>query len=155
MFWVHGHYSCDRVFGYRNFISPTNPWKYLHKGFELSSFEGDLVLNNFTEDCDLGGTQIYPPPPPPLVYAGMKFDVDSAWTTPRFENPGAGGGGLEWSCQSHIIFQLPYWLLFLMSLAPSALLGKRILRRRPQDGYCVHCGYDLRATPNRCPECGK
>lgn len=51
---------------------------------------------------------------------------------------------------------LPWWLLAMFaSIAPiSAAIARYRGRRRARAGYCGHCGYDLRATPGRCPECG-
>ena len=52
---------------------------------------------------------------------------------------------------------LPHWLLGCATLAAPAwhLLRSVRARRRPAAGQCTACGYDLRATPGRCPECGR
>lgn len=50
---------------------------------------------------------------------------------------------------------LPIWpLILLASVAPGALVVGAYRRRHRQPGFCTRCGYDLRATPDRCPECG-
>ena len=53
---------------------------------------------------------------------------------------------------------LPYWFHVLATAVP-AVVGLRVAgyllrRRRRLAGLCPACGYDLRATPARCPECG-
>ena len=54
---------------------------------------------------------------------------------------------------------LPHWVVVVGLLLPAAVRSWMILRRRRVAmrrgrNCCVVCGYDLRATPGRCPECG-
>jgi hypothetical protein len=51
---------------------------------------------------------------------------------------------------------VPYWLpaLVWLILPTSSLAPALRRRRRRRRGCCTRCGYDLRGSPDRCPECG-
>jgi hypothetical protein len=58
------------------------------------------------------------------------------------------------------IYLVPYWALVVVSSIlpawrwlPTAVRWWKA-RRLGVPGHCRKCGYDLRATPQRCPECG-
>jgi hypothetical protein len=52
------------------------------------------------------------------------------------------------------------WAIEILSILPLikiAILVRQRVRKtiRAKPGFCATCGYDLRATPDRCPECGE
>jgi hypothetical protein len=51
---------------------------------------------------------------------------------------------------------IPFWWTALMTAVLPAVALVRWYKQRKYTrvNSCSHCGYDLRATPDRCPECG-
>ena len=147
--------------------------------FSVSSNPGRLECHVHTTDADLGGPSgwhlgtirwgvpIEQPDgsrltfmPGPADWTRWHFGfkwwpahfVDPAGT-PFHQGPAAGYTVKSWK------LAVPHWFLAALTGVPSCIRIVSVLRRagmlrRMRHGLCPSCGYDLRATPERCPECG-
>jgi hypothetical protein len=54
------------------------------------------------------------------------------------------------------VWALPFQIVLSCAFAVLAIRRWRVERRleRAKAGLCAQCGYDLRASPGNCPECG-
>ncbi|CAN5395265.1 hypothetical protein BH09PLA1_BH09PLA1_37340 [soil metagenome] len=90
----------------------------------------------------------------------QRFEIDTyppatsspLWFVPRYHHR-TFSGQLErdiWDVR------IPYWLILLATgvMPVNWFRSTRTRKRRARLGQCAACGYDLRATPERCPECG-
>jgi hypothetical protein len=112
----------------------------------VSSFEGSFLVEWYR--------QLGPPSP------RLKDDAFSAWSfqsrTWEFEFRRFRGADGDNPNRQYTFVGVPHWCpMLVFGTLPAWRLWPilRLWRRRPP-GVCVACGYDLRATPERCPECG-
>lgn len=78
------------------------------------------------------------------TYAGIFISLDHFTDVPG--NPLVG-----------FMVSVPYSrIVVALAILPVAWFVRRlvVLQRHALPGLCSNCGYDLRATPDRCPECG-
>ena len=63
-------------------------------------------------------------------------------------------GPTDWTVAYRVAF--PHWCGIIALISPflPIAISRRRRRRHSRVGNCTNCGYDLRATPARCPECG-
>ena len=140
--WPRSYWRVHRV-GYR-WAGGGGEW---HRDVSLACVAGQFSLTRSRFDA-----------PGAAVEAGWYLDE-------RFARPGydmdGGVGGIQHRTVaapgrrlSEIRF--PIWTAALALAVPPALAIRRRRRERrlATAGRCPRCGYDLRATPHCCPECG-
>jgi hypothetical protein len=132
VFWVRSHHRVDN-FTWTPKLDPAGPTK---RSLHLLESRDGWVVYLHASDIYLHGKL----PSVMLPGRGWRF----TWVRPT------GGFGFIVAC--------PHWFLMLVLAAPVGLgqLAIPALRRRHRRrrGLCAKCGYDLRASPERCPECG-
>jgi hypothetical protein len=112
----------------------------------------------------LRGYDLFRPLEPPRPFTAAEVNAYRP-APPRFSLAGfrvQPGFRAQYTVQYGRVYTVPFWFI---SLACAVLPGLWLRARRQewrraraarvrQAGICPGCGYDLRASPNRCPECG-
>ena len=93
-------------------------------------------------------------PSPRLSFRSGKAGLHSASGSFRFYSGSQASRGFY--TQTYYRLVAPWWIVVASWGTAFALVCRALIRFRQRSGagFCCRCGYDLRATPNQCPECG-
>lgn len=144
----------------------TSAWRHYHVAAAVGETSGELLLTDYelTTTVERGPGRrngsfaqvIDPRTLPGSVYKYPPRDFPNRWWIVRWHR-GARGGNVFIPPTHVLSVRFPFWLIILPLLiwpALAVVTGSR-RRRRTAALQCFHCGYDMRATPDRCPECGR
>jgi hypothetical protein len=121
-----------------------------HRFFELGWYDGRIDV----DICRLPDLNWIPKQPD----LGWRFPQETEEWSNSFWNPYGFHFGVGNPSNFGLAFHagLRFWqATVLLLMLPSIWLITGPDRRNRQSGLCSNCGYDLRATPDRCPECGE
>ena len=148
--WVRGWFVTDRwLFVGESWVTGlASPKNGVVFSWQRSSDMSSRLLRGFDHVTDR--------PAQGAAWWNMADDFAVHETLSHYSWGGGGFGYSLWKDDSSRDLLLPLWFVCAISGAmPTAwLIGGLRRRGRRRGGYCLNCGYDLRATPVRCPECG-
>ena len=116
-----------------------------YRWFRNEVFDESFARNYETQPAQLAWRHSqWPVNPPPARWG---------WLLPHYENQVSVGSG------DRGVLSVPYLPVLLLSgILPGVWVRgfahRRRAARRARAGRCPACGYDLRGTTHRCPECG-
>ncbi len=129
--WVRSYWTIDKI----QVVAPA--WR------ELATYNGRLHL------AGSQNTYVFPLFQSEAIARNVRYAFDQPdydWILFRWGGIASGG---------YWFVGVQLWLIMLVTAILPAVRIRQLIRARPsQIGICRMCGYDLRATPDRCPECG-
>ncbi len=144
--WVRSRRCLD-------YVSVAPAWRQ----FVCMTFPGGLKISTWPDPVQPDGVQ----------FASYEYGVRNAyggWVDPpavSWSKLGFDVRPLQFSNQDKpardaVDLFVPFWFLAAMFLVLPVwrMVSLVRIRRRTRTHRCLKCGYDLRATPDRCPECG-
>ena len=151
--YIYGHalsVGCtqgDAFFYLRNEIGAVGNEYYDTRLRDLPEYARGFHLFNRSYNEYLGNsTDLFEYRPDQIRWDWLKVHFRK-WDGDSITFPNKYGRLRQW------LIGFPLWPVAVITSLPGLYWLLSFRRRRPL-GACIKCGYDLRATPGRCPECG-